>query len=53
MLCAIMQQVAALTVGFEIARLVVARIVIDMGCREHDFRRKDPVIPISWRERQR
>ena len=31
MLFTIMQHVAALTIGFEIARLVVARIVIEVG----------------------
>ena len=33
MLFAVMQHVAALTIGFEIARLVVARIVIEVGGR--------------------
>jgi hypothetical protein len=33
MLFAVMQHVAALTVGFEIARLVVARIMIEVGGR--------------------
>ena len=44
MLFAVMQHVAALTVGFEIALFVVARIVIEVGGRQHDFGRKDPVI---------
>jgi hypothetical protein len=44
MLFPVMQHMAALTVGFEIARLVVAGIVVDVGGRQHDFGRKDPAI---------
>jgi hypothetical protein len=44
MFFAVMQHVAALTEGFEIARPVVARIVIEMGGRQHHFGRADRAI---------
>ena len=52
MLFAVMQHVAALTIGFEIARSVIARIVIEVGPRQHDFGREDHVIIRSGRVRQ-
>ena len=52
MLFTVMQHMAALTEGFEIARPVVARIVIEVSGRQHDFGREDHVIVRGGRVRR-